>query len=396
MFIRLFDEAAEAGISTGAAATSAASVGSGTSATPSTPAPASTGVPSGGRAEAGADFSATSAPSPAQTTVPESGAVPGQQAVAPAAQTLFDRLIAAGGPDFRGKYNDEEALTRGLANAARAMSQRNELAQIGQQVQPYMTEFQQWLSTRGQQQQQPQGQGQQQAQQQTDPYWDYPQADPSWAQFRTRDEEGNYDWSPNTPAEVRSSFDKWAGWRHRFDTQWQRDPLKLVESAFNRFYEQRVQKDIGQYDTQLTAKSIGQQTQQWMYQRDATGEIARDPMTMQPIIVPQYHYYREALQDLGDSGITDPVRLDAMAKKMAAGAMAMSGMIGGQQQQQQAPGLPPMATASVPVPPGALAVPNVSGGAGSVGSGVRGPAPQFKGNLAERLRQVAGYNAAVG
>ena len=113
---------------------------------------------------------------------------------APAVPSLFDRLRDDHELDLSSKYENEDELVKGLANAVRAIGRRDELAELGRQYQQYAPDFNEYLQSR--QASKPESKpGEVPAEvpvveEAADPWWKAPEWDDSGNKYIKKDEHG--------------------------------------------------------------------------------------------------------------------------------------------------------------------------------------------------------------
>lgn len=303
---------------------------------------------------------------------------PGQAAPASTQthQSILDRIQALTGQDLSAKYRTEEDALRGLVHAQQRLSQRDEMASLGQYMAPHYDEFQKFLELK-QQYAQRQGQGQPQQPAQPENWWNPPQWDERWTRYLMKDPAtGDTTLDPKTPHDVARKIESWQeyheSWLNKFRTnpaealsgfqqQIQRETLNQVRNdhGLRRTVLQDVYNLLNTWDqqkaSQNTAHQIVGQNQEWLYQRNKNNQVMYEPDgygRQLPVYTPQGALYVQEVAALTQQGIADPVTLDKYAR------MAVKEKYGALVPKGQKP--PAAAPAEPQVPAGAREMPQAS------------------------------------
>lgn len=132
--------------------------------------------------------------------------------------SLRERLSREFGLDASKYASDDEAL-KGLANAARLVGARQEDAELGRQLKPYLAQFEQFLQAQQAQQAQPAA-----------PQFsllDPPEWNEDWKQYLTAD--GKI--AADAPVTVRPKIEQYVDWLKTFQREMYRNPRALLEAA---------------------------------------------------------------------------------------------------------------------------------------------------------------------
>lgn len=235
-----------------------------------------------------------------------------------------------------GQFQDDAAFLTHLLQQAQRAQQSDFHARLGQQLAPHASQIQGYL--------------QQQAQAQPNPQapkpWEAPEFDERWLQLVDRDPAtGIYVAKPGADPAYAQKVNAFAEWKQKYD----RNPAAvlnaMVEERARTIADERFDARYAERERQSAINSIVSQNAEWMYARDATGNLARDYMG-QPQLSPVGAMYVKQLQAVKQAGVTDPRMQDRLAKQLVqAEHYAM--------QQQQNPGNPqnPQRQAATNAPP---------------------------------------------
>lgn len=240
---------------------------------------------------------------------------PGPAGVVSSGGGLLDRL-AGFGLDTSGFQNDDEALAHLLA-AQMQIPELERLAAFGQQVLPYVNEFQEFLKSR-QSPQEPQAGAAPAAQEpQPEPYWPAPpEWKPEYEQFLTIDPRtGQVVATDPVFAHLVPKYHEYIRWKRERDQAFWRDPVAAIWKGIEQRLEQRekergflTKQDLDAYRQQQFANSFAIANEDWLY--------ARDPMTGQPIVNANG---QRQLSLAGQFYVHNIQRLEQLAQRMAQG-----------------------------------------------------------------------------
>jgi hypothetical protein len=186
--------------------------------------------------------------------------------------------LAGLGVDLRGQFQDDQAALAHLAVAYRQSQQMQPFVPYLQQYAQHGEQFQAWMRQQAQAQQQAQ-----QAQQ-----WKPPEFDPRWQQMVQRNPITQaLEPAPGAPPDVVQKLQAAEAHRRSFLEKLPFDPMGAlkqagVEDLIRAEAQKIVQEQLGSYQAQQQAASFIQENSGWLHQRDAQGNVARDPMTGRP------------------------------------------------------------------------------------------------------------------
>lgn len=229
-------------------------------------------------------------------------------------ETAFlEQIRNATGVDFSQKYESDEAAYKAFVESQKALSQRDEEAQMWRQIAPHWQQFQQWQSGQvSQSQQDPQqppqngaGDGQSQS------WWNVPEFDPTWEKYYDS-ESGEF--QPNAPPEAIQ-------WQSRHN-QWRNDLMFHPDRAFQPMIESvrdQVLNEVAEYmmmqqtEQQQTGQiqSIYQKREADLFQKTPDGQPVVDPQG-NPVPTVGGAAYNKAWQEYSNSGLS-PEQLDNIA-----------------------------------------------------------------------------------
>jgi len=310
-----------------------------TTGTSSVPAPSGQGT--GGDAGGQTPQSTPSAPASSPPSTPSSGAAtqtpvtpsPGTQA-APGDPGFVSIRQAAGqyGYQFGQDINDDHAALQHLILQARRAQEANHLAQLGQQVMPHWSQFQQWQQEQARQQQAQQGKG----------WWTPPEYDPRWANQVIRDPNtGELRPAQGAPADVVQKYLTAVQHRDEFLEKFAFDPLGSIrpgiEEVVKEITGQMIQGSFGTYQDQVFAQNYVQQNSGWLHARDQQGNVLRDQQG-QPQLSQQGRAFAHYVNEAKQLGIKTEQGLARYAEDKVRLLLALDRLqqVGAQQQGQQA------------------------------------------------------------
>ena len=221
------------------------------------------------------------------------------------------------------------------------MQQMQQLAEAGQQYQELsqQPEFQEWAQTTY---------GQDEAQQE-DTWWSPPELTEDdikkWREPRqdVRTGQWYWDWKPNAPADIRERAEEYID----YHKQWAQDLAQrphevlpeIIEREFDKLFVDRYGRLLDEYDDRRsyqqreeTIENINSRNADWLYERDASGNTAYDYQG-NPVMTPHGQEVVGYVNQLRESGMTDPEKMWDVATRMMAGKIATQQL----QQQQYAP-----------------------------------------------------------
>jgi hypothetical protein len=252
-------------------------------------------------------------PPPSSVTPPAGQGAESWQSIREAARTL--------GYDLSSYQDDQSALAHLVQSAARA-KEANYYAQLGQQLAPHAQGIQEYLA----QQKKPVVQER--------PAYAPPEFDKRWLSLVEFDQNtGMYLAKPGAPSEVAQKVNAFAEWQEKFRA----NPLEMIQPAIDdrlsRVVEERVSAVLANHQRQQSINQIVAQNADWMYQKGADGR----PLSGADgryVTTPHGTRYAQHVAQLQRSGVNDPVTIDALARNMLAGEIAMAQVQRSQQQQQ--------------------------------------------------------------
>lgn len=229
---------------------------------------------------------------------------------------------------------DDRAFLTHLLQQSRVAQQQNFYAQLGQQMAPRAQQIQQYL----------QGQQQPAAPTQRNP-WEPPPFDKRWMSVVEQDPtSGLFYAKPGVDPSIPAAVNEYAKWKQTFDEDPQAAMKPYIESEAKKIAQTTFQTQMQEYQRQQSIQGIVNQNQQWLYQRDAGGNVQYG-YDGKPLNSPVGTLYLQELQRVSSYGIKDPAKQDEMAKDLVRGRIAAYNA-------QQA------ATSQQPVNPQAVGQPN--------------------------------------
>lgn len=265
--------------------------------------PSSAALPGGAASPPGPDGS----PGPAGASSPGAGGAGGGG--------LLERL-AGFGLDVSGFQNDDEALAHLLA-AQMQVPELERLAAFGQQVLPYVNEFQEFLKSRQSSQEPQAGAAAASKEPQPEPYWPAPpEWKPEYEQFLTIDPRtGQVVATDPVFAHLVPKYHEYIRWKRERDQAFWRDPVAAIWKGIEQRLEERekqrgflTKQDLDAYRQQQFANSFAVANEDWLY--------AKDPVTGQPIVNAAG---QRQLSLAGQFYVHNIQRLEQLAQRMAQG-----------------------------------------------------------------------------
>lgn len=199
----------------------------------------------------------------------------------PPPSSFIDEVRDKYGVDLSGKYQSDDAAIEGLVNAQKLVGQRDEYAQLGQQLYPYLNQIQEFLSSgqqgqNGQTQQPQQPQGQQP--EQPDAWWNPPQFNQAWNRWL---DEGQV--REDAPLQVRQEIEQYLSYHDDWANKLTRNPqeaFKPIEQSVERKVMERVEQMLSEREQQQRAyqqaNSIMQSRQDAVFRKTPSGEFVTD------------------------------------------------------------------------------------------------------------------------
>lgn len=224
------------------------------------------------------------------------------------------------------QFRDDAQAFQYLINQARRAQEANYYAQVGQQILPHASEFQEYLRSRQQQ-----GQSQEQKR----PEWQPPEFDERWLGLVDQDPAtGLYVGKPGVPPEIARRVNEFAEWQRKF----RNDPLGMInrgiEERVGSLVEQRVKEALQAHQAQSAIDSIIQRNSQWLYQKDANGRplVGLDGRL---VPTPEGARYAAHVRNLQQAGVSDPSTLDSLAQQLLRAEIAIQQQTNGGTTQTQ-------------------------------------------------------------
>ncbi len=312
-------------------------------------------------------------PSPEPQPAPESAAdLPVVEPPAEADERVSVRdFLSSKGYDTS-TFADDDALGEHLLSqleAARQVPQLQQAARYAEWVQPYAEDVEALIRQRQQGGAEPATQpppagAQPAAEPAAEPYWPKPpEWDPTWDQYVTQDDQGNYVTSPNSPSPgLHHKFMARREWDRRQAARLLEDPAAAVLPGLQPHFDKHQESTLEKVKELLAADRQQQHdnafvidNQAWLYQQDANGRPLVDRQSGQPVFSPQGMLFQHYAQQLQGAG-TDPSLIPQLAMQMTIGpnGQAQTAQPAGEPPQPtlQLPGLPATGTTLPAQPPG--------------------------------------------
>ncbi len=261
----------------------------------------------------------TSADTSTQSTSESQGVTPGTVAPpsepassatgSPAAQTpatLFDRISSAYGVDYRSKYQSEDDLLKGLVNASKLVSQRNQYAELGQTIAPHWQQFQAYL-------QQMQAQNQQPQQPKKTPAQEYAEKvawNRNWDAYTQLDENNQVVLRPDAPIAIQEAWHARNQARAEFARNLVERPheaLQPILADVKQQWMQEVQQQWGQREQQVRLQTEADQLRDanadWLYLHDSNTKQRLTDEFGRPALSPAGHAFMNNLYAVQQTGV---------------------------------------------------------------------------------------------
>lgn len=281
----------------------------------------------------------TPAATPASPSPVQSQAQPAVVAgnTPPAAPLDFRGQLRTLGVDLSGLPDDNAALQQ-VAMIYQQLPQVRQLAAIGEQVYPYLSQFRGWL-------QEQQQRAQQQTQQQPAPWFKAPEYDPAWITKLTRDPAtGQLVPVAGAPPDIVQKFTAFAEHRQQFIDKLAQDPIAALRPGLEQLVQTMVapliQQSMQQQVEARKAEQLVQQHADWLHEKDANGVAVRDQFGNKVLSVwgQRYAGYAQQAQQLGIYGTENAhsyalgmVERDFAVAQIRAQQQAQAGVQQGQQ-----------------------------------------------------------------
>lgn len=240
-------------------------------------------------------------------------ATPASDAAVAAAQAVtqqqgFRDQLRALGVDLSGLPDDRAALAQ-VAQIYQQLPQIRQLAMVGEQVYPYLSQFRGWLTEQQQRQQQAQ---------QPAPWWKAPEYDPAWVTKLTRDPAtGQIVPVQGAPPDIVAKFTAWSEHRQNFLDKFAQNPIDAIKPGIQQLVQEMIAPALQQATIQQNearrAEALVSQNADWLHERTPTGDYARDQFGNKVLSVwgQRYAGYAQQAQQLGIAG-TDNMHNYAM------------------------------------------------------------------------------------
>jgi hypothetical protein len=221
------------------------------------------------------------------------------------------------------------------------MQQMQQQAQYGQHFQQLVQDprFQNWATGLTEEQQA-----------EPEHWWSPPELNQDdisqWREQHQNTQTGQWDWGwkYGTPSEVVQAADKYVNYHEDWAQNLARNPQEVLPQIIEQEFDKLFVDRYGQLLDEFSERQDGQRTQQkvadinqrnadWVYQSDGQGGQARD-YNGQLVLTPEGQEVIGYVNNLRQSGMTNPEHLWSTATQMMAGRIA-TGVLQQQQQAQQ-------------------------------------------------------------
>jgi hypothetical protein len=167
------------------------------------------------------------------------------------------------------------------------------------------------------------------APQQPEPLWNPPEYDPTWNRFlQMNPTTGLYEPVSKdvvNPEIVRKANER-AAWERKWQTEFANNPFEFIKKGmqdeFKKAKEEAYQQAVEyfqQFQSQQTLQQSVQSTVQnhseWLYQKDALGNVGLDAQG-RPLLTEKGKSYAQAVETLARSGVSDPKVQDQLALQL--------------------------------------------------------------------------------
>jgi hypothetical protein len=244
---------------------------------------------------------AASAPAPEPT--PEPVAQEPAPQPTPAEQWEDIRDFAKGHGLDISHIDDPQAAAKYLVDMAR---NNNAYAQYGQQLAPYYSEIQRFLSQRQQGGQQAPTPA---AATEAKRYFDLPEFDPQWLDWLERDAAGNVVPKVGAPPDVVGKVVQYQKALANFQNQFYQKPEQflqpLIQDAVQPLVQQAIQQNLKTYQDSVYATNWIAQNTNWLHYHDGQGNVIRDPVTGAYAMTPEGQLFTTHLRRAEQVGIRD-------------------------------------------------------------------------------------------
>ena len=238
-----------------------------------------------------------------EPVVPAVGADTGAvEEVSAAAEKMTALLEAAKerGYDLSGRYADDDAALEALLETHKRYEQSAHLVEHGQRYVQHAPEFERWMAEQGARHEAEQAA-------KAKGWWNPPIGSEEYQRLLPsvyeRDEAGQVrvksGASPEAVARVQQAERYFDDWRHKVVY----NPTEAFKPLVQQLVEPLIQQYIGAYAQQLSAHDVMRRNSDWMF--DQAGKPTADGLR-----------FRQAVSELEEAGVRDPVKLERMAKAM--------------------------------------------------------------------------------
>ena len=243
------------------------------------------------------------------------------------------------------QYNEqqEQARQQQEYQNQQHMQQLQQQAEYGQYYQQLSQDpsFQEWANSSREPEEQTE-----------EHWWSPPEINPedisTWRQQYQNPQTGQWEWGwkHGTPAEVMQAADKYVNYHEDWAQNLSRNPQEvlpqIIEQEFDKLFVDRYGQLLDEFSHRQDEKvrqgkvaEINQRNADWVYQSDGRGGQARDHRG-QLVLSPEGQEVVGYVNNLRQSGMTDPEQLWATATQMMAGRIATQQLQQQQQSQQYA------------------------------------------------------------
>ena len=182
-------------------------------------------------------------------------------------------------------------------------------------------------------------------------WWAPPEIDKEYiSKFRTQYQDPEtgeiyWDWAENTPNEVIDAAEDYVEYHKEWDKAIRERPHEVlpqvIEKEFDRLFVDRYGQLMDEYREEQSVRqqhndvqAIHDRNSDWMYQQDPrTGQAVVD-YNGEPVLTQQGQQVISHINNLRQSGMTDPKQLWDTASRLLAGEMAQGALTQTQQQMQ--------------------------------------------------------------
>lgn len=211
-------------------------------------------------------------------------------------------------------FPDEDAAARALEQHFRQTQQLQRYAPYVEQLQQHWSGYQEYLRQQQQQQQPPAP-----AAAPEKPWWsEYhnpPEYDPGWEKLVVKDEQGNLMPAQGAPPDIVNRYLNYHQYRQQTADKLLSNPYQFFEPAIKRLAREEAQslirENLGQYQDTAFAREFTAQNAQWLYDRDAQGQVLTQPavdpasgqLVHRPSLSPTGRLFAHYVQDAERRGV---------------------------------------------------------------------------------------------